>query len=172
MMVYFTGFMGSGKSTIGSIIGKCLDYQVIDTDDYLQKKYGKSISDLFAKYGEEKFRDLESAALKEIKDEFLIVTTGGGMVMRKENRDFMKENGFVIFLDVSLDQILYRLEGDTTRPLMQKPLQEIEALYLERQPLYREADLIVDIDSLNIPQIVQLITDEVYKVSEARGYCS
>lgn len=154
-IIFLTGFMGSGKTTIGEKLAKKLGYPIVDTDQWIEQQEGMTIKQIFSEHGEAFFRELETKALKNLTGENLVVTTGGGMVIKAENRQLMKAKGTVFFLDCSLDEILKRTAGDTTRPLLnERPRHEVEQLLNERLPLYRKADYIIDTTSLSMSDIV------------------
>lgn len=154
--VFLIGFMGAGKTTIGQALSARLNKPVYDTDQMIERKYGQSISRLFELYGEQKFRKLETALLKEITKESSIITTGGGIILTKENREFMKKNGDVIFLQCDFSSLWERLEGDRTRPLIyHRKKEEVEALYKNRLPLYLEsATITVDTTDKTVEETV------------------
>lgn len=141
--IILIGMPGCGKTTLGKIISKELSMKFYDMDDYIERKAGKKISELFEK-GEDYFRDVESSVCEEFsKKQGIIISTGGGVIKRKENIDFLKENGIVIFIDRSVDNII----GDvdiSKRPLLKEGKEKILKLYDERYLLYKEyADKII-----------------------------
>ncbi|GAE31844.1 shikimate kinase I [Halalkalibacter hemicellulosilyticusJCM 9152] len=158
-LIYLTGFMGSGKTTVGSKLGERWSMEVIDTDQWIEHKERKSIAEIFAGESEAYFRDLETEALKTIKEDSLIITTGGGIVEREENRKLMKLQGKIVYLYCGIEEIIRRLEGDTSRPLIQHQDEEkITALYRSRMALYEEADVIIDTTRKSVEEIVEEIT--------------
>ncbi|WP_257346977.1 shikimate kinase [Pseudalkalibacillus decolorationis] len=175
--IYITGFMAVGKTSIGNELGKVLDLPVIDTDQYIEEKLAWDIPSIFERKGEMYFRDEEQTALRELPRENVIITTGGGMVLRKENRCFMKENGYVITLESSVNTIFNRLHDDLSRPLAAgKTRRELQKLFKQRQPYYHDADLIVETEGKSIPRIAPEIvgwikTQMLSKRSTDRG-CS
>lgn len=169
--IILIGFMGCGKSTVGIRLSYKLRRIVEDTDKLIEKKAGKSISDIFKEEGEPCFREMETECLKELlnyKDE-KILATGGGLPMRRENHALLKQLGCVLYLRISPECVYERLKNDTSRPLLQceDPLERIRSLLVERVPIYEEAaDLIVDVDGKDMEQI---ITEIVQKLKEC-GY--
>ena len=160
--IFLTGFMGSGKSTVGRCLSRRLELPFTDTDSRIEKEQKRSITDIFASEGEEAFRRMETQVLCAIREEGVrrVVSTGGGLPMREENRRIMKEAGTVVFLRVRPETVYARLQGDTTRPLLQKadPRAEIQRLLSERNPFYEEgADLIVDVDSRTPEELAEEI---------------
>ncbi|MGN1400705.1 MAG: shikimate kinase [Bacillus sp. (in: firmicutes)] len=160
--IYLTGFMGSGKSTVGKKLADKLEIPGYDLDALIEKRIGMAISDAFASRGEEFFRKAETEVLKELPVSGAIVMTGGGVVLKEENRQWMKENGVVIYLSCDVEEIKKRLEGDTSRPLIQgERLKEIERLFLGRQALYEEADIIVETTGKTPENIVREIKGQL-----------
>ncbi|MBQ7777191.1 MAG: shikimate kinase, partial [Lachnospiraceae bacterium] len=130
--IVLIGFMGSGKTTVGIRLSYYLRKVIEDTDKLIEKKQGKSISDIFAEEGEAYFRQAETELLKELiqKRNNYIISVGGGTPVREENRPLLKELGTVVYFRVKPETVYNRLQGDTTRPLLQceNPLQKIEEL--------------------------------------------
>lgn len=147
-VIYLTGFMGTGKSTIGELLAKKLGLDVIDTDNWIVEDTGKIITNIFAEEGEEAFRNYESNALQVLPTSDIIVSTGGGMVIREENRQYMRENGFVINLTCDFPTIVERVklssQTKNTRPLFQHDISEFEQRFIARQPFYLDADVVID----------------------------
>ena len=147
--IVLIGFMGCGKSTIGRKLANAIDYEFLDTDELIEQKTGRKISDIFASDGEEAFRQMETDLLQELSETVTgkVLATGGGMPMREENRALMRQVGTVVFLEATIETILERLANDTTRPLATGEDREkrLRLLYEKRYPLYREAaEVVVD----------------------------
>ena len=144
--LYLVGMMGSGKTSTGRPLAERLGYGFVDADAVIEQAAGCSIPDIFDRDGEAGFRSLESQVLSAISQRHsLVVATGGGVVTQPENWG-MLHSGIVIWLDVVPDQLLQRLNADSTvRPLLQTadPEAALNALLNERRPLYAEADLTV-----------------------------
>ena len=147
--LYLVGMMGSGKTSTGRPLAERLGYGFVDADAVIEQAAGCSIPDIFDRDGEAGFRSLESQVLSAISQRHsLVVATGGGVVTQPENWG-MLHSGIVIWLDVVPDQLLQRLNADSTvRPLLQTadPEAALNALLHERRPLYAEADLTVVIN--------------------------
>lgn len=146
--------MGSGKTTIGQFLAKELDLPVVDLDTYVEEKSNKEIKTIFEVDGERVFRDLETEALQTVcllppK----IITTGGGIVLREQNRQLMRSNGFVIFLYCDIEEISTRLVNDHKRPLYKSNLDENNLLFEKRLALYEEADITVDTTNRSVANI-------------------
>ena len=165
--IYITGFMGSGKTTVGQAISQHLNLPVFDTDTYIEKKMDKSVKEIFRDQGENFFRQEESSALKELPLENAIVTTGGGIIKSKENRQWMKQHGIIVFLYADITEVMKRLEGDITRPLiLDKSMEEVKALFQNRLPFYKEAHYTVNTNGKKIEEIVTEIERMIKKGSE------
>ena len=148
--IVLIGMPGCGKSTIGYRISQKINYSFFDADKYLEEKENRIISDIFSKEGEEYFRKLETKYLKDLsKKEQIIISTGGGAVKKKENIDILKQNGIIIFLDRTIEDI--SKENHENRPLLQN-IENLWKLYDERINLYRKyADIIIkNHDDMNV----------------------
>ena len=147
--LYLVGMMGSGKTSTGRPLAERLGYGFVDADAVIEQAAGCSIPEIFDRDGETGFRSLESQVLSAISQRHsLVVATGGGVVTQPENWGLL-HSGIVIWLDVVPDQLLQRLNADSTvRPLLQTadPETAVNALLDERRPLYSEADLTVVIN--------------------------
>jgi shikimate kinase len=165
--IIFTGFMGSGKTTVGEQLAIRQDYLFIDTDDMIAEKEGQAIALIFAVHGEDYFRKLERESLKILAakhEERMVIATGGGLPLCEENRLLMKQLGTVIYLQASAAVIIDRLKDDQTRPLLNgaDPEQKIRKLLTERDPIYRQvADYFIDTDDKSVAQIIDEIIDSL-----------
>lgn len=140
--IVLMGFMGAGKTTVGKCLAKALSCDFIDTDERIETEQGRKISEIFAKDGEAAFRDMETDLLKrllEVDGDF-VLSIGGGMPVREENRSLLRKIGTVIYLKTSKEEIIRRLSGDTSRPLLQGGALEekITALMSAREDIYIE----------------------------------
>ncbi len=164
MNLILCGMMGAGKTTIGIKIAELTGRRWYDTDELITDKYGK-ISDIFEYYGETHFRKLETEIVKEIAEkEHLIISTGGGLVLKKENNQILQKNGKIIFLRATLETLAKRLKVDGNRPLLQTSTESIRdrlaRLLLERSPVYEHvADYIVDVDGKTPETIAKEIVE-------------
>ena len=168
--IILIGFMGSGKSTIGVKLSYRLHITLEDTDKWIERKEGRSISDIFAKDGEDYFRRVETNCIRSLMKEssYHVISTGGGMPVQKENGLLLKELGYVIYLKATPKTIGERLTNDTTRPLLQceNPQEKIRKLLSEREPYYRNAaDSIISVDGKD----TDLIVSEIIRVLEEKG---
>ncbi len=145
--IVLCGFMGCGKTTVGKKLSKRLGVPFVDMDHYIEQKAGCKVSDIFAKQGEDAFRDMEYECAKELsRAGGAVIATGGGALTFDRNVEALRQNGRIILLDTPLPIIKRRLSGDTTRPLLNRPDRDsaMEELYRKRLPLYRKAsDLVI-----------------------------
>jgi shikimate kinase len=158
--IILTGFMGTGKTTVGRIIAKRLGYTFVDTDSCIVEREGCSINDIFSGKGESYFREIERdmlACVLRLDDQ--VISTGGGAVISLENRRQMRCSGVVINLTATPDIILRRLERETERPLLQsaRNLEMIEKLISERESYYADADIRIDTSGKNVEDVVREI---------------
>ena len=148
--IILIGPMGSGKSTIGNIIAKRLHREFKDSDHFIENRTGVDIARIFDIEGEQGFRDRESNALSELLSENnRVIATGGGSVLRSENRQLLKQKGYIVFLDTTVNQQMQRLRRDKKRPLLQTddPRARLESLLKQRRPIYLDlADLVIKTD--------------------------
>lgn len=160
MKIILIGIMGAGKTTVGKELSKILNLKFVDMDDEIEKQEKMSIVDIFKNYGEEKFRSLESKLLKElILEDDIIISTGGGVIKLCENRNLLKQQGYVVFLDGNIDTIIRNVSsGIENRPLLkdrQDLYNKIESLLSERYEKYKEsASININIDNKNINEVV------------------
>ena len=138
--------MGSGKTAIGSLLAHKIGYEYIDTDAEIVKHEGKSIAEIFTTEGEEYFRNLEKEILRNIKADKIVVSCGGGMPCYNENIFFMKRKGLVVWLKVSLDDIVERIAKDKNRPLVKGKTKIELSKFINhhrrnRVPHYNKADI-------------------------------
>lgn len=145
--IILVGLMGAGKSTIGRILAKKLNKKFYDSDRVIEERTGVDISTIFEIEGELGFRDREAQVIAELcqmKD--IVLATGGGVVLREENRENMKKFGQVVYLSTTAELLYSRIRHDKSRPLMQTsdPLSTLRTLLQKREPFYKEvSDLII-----------------------------
>lgn len=164
--VILIGFMGCGKTTVGLRLSYRLRRTVIDTDKEIEKQEKRSISEIFATDGEPYFRDRETACLQKLIAAAAnqIISVGGGLPMREENRSLLQELGQVFYLRAEAETIYERLKDDTTRPLLQgeDPLTKIKTLLQERDSYYREAaNVVITVDGKSFDEILKEIEEKV-----------
>lgn len=171
-MIILIGLPGSGKSTVGRQLARRLGASFIDSDQEIELRLGCSIREFFEREGEESFRDVEQATLNELTQaqtpaELLqpapatvVLSTGGGSVLRPANRVALRSCGKVVYLHSQADDIFKRLRHDRNRPLLQvgDPLQRLRDLYAVRDPLYREtAHFVVETGRPSVATLVNMI---------------
>ncbi|MBI5376092.1 MAG: shikimate kinase [Candidatus Schekmanbacteria bacterium] len=156
--VVLVGFMGTGKSTVGSVLSKRLGFELIDIDALIEKKTGKSITDIFTRDGEKHFRDIEEEVIREIAGmEKAVIITGGGAVLRKNNIENLRKCGKIVCLTATPSEIYRRVKAETHRPLLQvdDPVKKIEELLSAREKFYAEADVFVDTTGLTTDEVAE-----------------
>lgn len=161
--IVLIGFMGTGKTSIAHALSREYGYTVVDTDERIEQKQGMTIREIFDMRGEEAFRSIETALIRDelTKMKDTVISCGGGMPLRPENRALLKQAGTVIWLQTSVPELMERLKGDTTRPLLacDDPEARVRALLTGRTPLYAAAaDMIVCTDGKSPSAIAREIT--------------
>ncbi len=160
------GYMGCGKSTVGRRLSYQVKMPYVDTDKIIEQKQNTTISSIFETQGEQAFRDMETACLKELfhnKQDY-VISVGGGLPMREENRVLIGELGNVVYLRAKPETIYERLKDDTTRPLLQgeDPEGKIRLMIEARGPFYEMAsDLTIDVDGKTFEEIIAEITSKL-----------
>jgi shikimate kinase len=155
--VVFVGLMGAGKSRIGRDLATKIGFSFVDTDDEIVKAAGCSISDIFELYGEEAFRDLEERVISRLlTSKVQIIATGGGAFMNPQIRKIISEYGVSVWLKAGLNVLIERTSRRKGRPLLEHgdPATILKALINERDPLYGEADIVVDTQDIPIDETV------------------
>ncbi|MDD2958175.1 MAG: shikimate kinase [Lachnospiraceae bacterium] len=162
--IILIGFMGAGKTTLGRRLAKRMNLKFIDTDDYVEARAGKKISDIFAEQGEACFRQMETDALRQLMKsaERCVIAVGGGLPVLECNRRLLKQLGTVVYLQTDIETLLNRLQGDTKRPKLQGGglREKIEGLMAQRKEIYEEtADAFVRTDHRSYEEILQEIQE-------------
>ena len=136
--IVLCGFMGCGKSSVGKIVAKLLGREFVDTDSFIESEQGITVSQIFEKYGEDKFRDIEHWACEQLAEKGnMVIATGGGALTFDRNVNAFADDT-VIFIDVTFEEIKRRIGNSSTRPLFRDE-DKARALYIKRLPLYRKA---------------------------------
>ena len=154
--IVLTGFMGSGKSSVGRVLADALGWPLIDLDAEIVAGAGRSINDIFASEGEAGFRALESACLERVlQSGQSVIACGGGVVIADSNRRLMRRQGFVVNLKASLAVVVGRLAGVTDRPLYagQDAVDRVQALMEAREQFYTDADIRIDTDNKSVEDV-------------------
>ena len=159
--LYLVGFMCSGKSTVGRALAEELGWCFVDVDAEIEASQAKPIRQIFREEGEVRFRDLETATIREhiTKVESgnpCVIALGGGAFVQARNWELIENNGVTVWLDCTLDTVLERLGNDVTRPLAEDR-EGLAALYGDRRPLYNRADFRLEVDTADISEIVRRI---------------
>jgi shikimate kinase len=167
--IYLIGLMGAGKTTIGRQLAKALKLPFYDSDKAIEERTGVDIPTIFEFEGEEGFRDREQKMIQQLTQmNGIVLATGGGAILREENRRMLKENGFIVYLQCSVDRILERTRRDTQRPLLKtdNPRERIESLFAQREPLYLScADFKVDTGTMQSKEVVNRILEKYNAVN-------
>ncbi|MFJ7731530.1 shikimate kinase [Lysinibacillus sp. NPDC097231] len=168
--IYLVGFMGSGKSALGRRLSYLLKMPYYDMDHEIVRQQGMTIPQIFEKYGEARFREIETEFLKNFRDEACIISTGGGVAINAENRKIMRRSGLVFFLDATFEDIYKRIQHDVNRPIVQSSTkEELEKLYHYRRKFYREAGHIqVLTEGRTIRQILEYLVFQVKRLKYER----
>ena len=159
--IALVGLPGSGKSTIGRQLSRRLSLSFVDSDSLIEQRLGCSIREFFEREGEERFRDIEESVIDELSlDPACVLSTGGGAVLRENNRLRLRARCRVIYLRSSPEEVFRRLRHDRNRPLLQvaDPLQRLKDLFSARDALYREAaHFVIDTGRPSVATLVNMI---------------
>lgn len=163
--VFLIGFMGAGKSTIAKKLREDLQMELVEMDARIVEEQGMSINDIFAQYGEDHFRDIESQLIVTLGEEGnTIVSCGGGVVVRPQNVEYMKKSGKVVFLSATPETIYDRVKNSTERPILNGHMnvEYIAELMEKRRALYEAAaDIKIDTDQKSREEICKEIIDKL-----------
>lgn len=172
--IFLVGLMGAGKTSVGRLLAKRFNKAFYDCDQEIERHTGVKIPVIFDIEGEEGFRAREAAVLRELAAlHDVVLAAGGGAVVREENRRVLKQNGTVVYLRASLDDLWQRTRHDRNRPLLQTadPRARLEQLFAQRDPLYQEvATLIVDTGSQSLRSLVQQLEQRLREHFRSAGH--
>lgn len=160
-LISLVGLPGSGKSTVGKQLSRRLSLPFFDSDQVIERQLGCSIREYFDREGEERFRDIESEVIDSLTSGSSgVVSTGGGAVLRSENRSRLHNRTLVVYLRSTPEEVFRRLRHDRNRPLLQvpDPLQRLRDLFTQRDPLYREvAHFVIETGRPSVSTLVNMI---------------
>ena len=160
--IVLIGMPGAGKSTIGVLLAKSLNYDFLDADLLIQKQYDKKLYEIINEVGIDEFLNIEDNVISNIDRSGTVIATGGSAVYGKNAMKHLKENGLVVYLKLSCVEIINRISNITTRGIAMKKGKTIFDIYEERVPLYElYADIIIDAENLNIEETVSKVVEEI-----------
>lgn len=162
--IILTGFMGVGKTSVGTQLAKDLGYAFVDTDKLIEADQNMTITAIFAKHGEPYFREIEARIVREVMErESQVVSTGGGAVIWDINREAFKKAGLVVCLSARPEVIFGRIKHETHRPLLQTPdpLAKIKEMLDSRARFYAQADITIDTSEKSEDQIISEIKERI-----------
>lgn len=162
--------MGTGKTAVGRELARMLHMKLIDIDAGIEAAEGMRIPDIFSRFGEARFRDIEAEAIRKYAGlEHSIISTGGGAVLREENIGALRKNGIIFCLSARPETILKRTEGNDDRPLLKSddPLRKIIELMQYRRPFYEKAGIMIDTEGRTPLQVAEEIA-EIYHADAHR----
>ncbi|MDR2914039.1 MAG: shikimate kinase [Tannerella sp.] len=165
MRIFLIGYMGAGKTTLGKSLACRMNLSYVDTDHFIENRYRKEVSDIFASEGEERFRDIEHRILLEVSEfENVVVSTGGGLPCFSDNMAIMNETGITVYLDVSVEELAARLEmSKNVRPVLKNRsgsdlIDFIRKNLDMRRPFYEQAKVRFNVE--------QMYTDDIETLTE------
>jgi len=160
--IILTGFMGTGKSVVAELLSRRWGLSSVDTDAMIEEQVGASIAEIFATRGEQHFRDIETEILTQLAGQCgLIISTGGGMLLREDNVALLRQMGPIICLHASAETIMQRTSASDQRPLLNRPdpQTEIQQLLADREAAYQQADYHVATDELSVEQAAEAVAE-------------
>ncbi len=163
------GFMGVGKSTVGQQVAGIMNFDFLDTDAQIESVVGMTITRIFEQHGEEHFRACETTLVRELSQrERLVISTGGGLAANPDHLASLKSHALVVCLWASPDAIWERVKHQTHRPLLQteNPQQRIRDLLAQREPVYRQADLLVNTEMRTLKELVHQVLHHFREASD------
>ena len=159
--VALIGFMGCGKTTVGRLLATRLGYAFLDLDEWLERRSGKTIPQIFQSEGEEAFRNRESSALRELSSRRrVVIAVGGGAPVRETNRPFFRQ-ACTFYLEISFQEFLRRTAASPNRPLRGRPEEELARLFESRLPVYRELGMRVSSEGRAPAQVMEEMLEKL-----------
>jgi shikimate kinase len=165
--IILTGFMGTGKTAVGKELSRLLAMTLIDVDTEVEKIQKMTINEIFKQFGEQRFREIETGMIKTVSENRkVIISTGGGAVLKQENMDILRGNGIIVCLTATPETILQRTSNNTDRPLLQveNPFKKINDLLQSRKPYYEKADIMIDTEDKTPLHIAEEIIEKVRRI--------
>jgi shikimate kinase len=162
--IVLTGFMGTGKTAVGKELVRLLDLKLIDVDTEIEKSEKITINEIFQQFGEPRFREIETEMIKKISQQKnVVISTGGGAVLKQENMDILKKTGIIVCLMATPETILKRTGNSDERPLLkvENPFEKINQLLNFRRPFYEKADIMIDTENKTPLQIAEEIIERI-----------
>ncbi|GFI61888.1 shikimate kinase 1 [Clostridiales bacterium] len=161
--VVLVGFMGCGKTSIGKKLARLMNYEFVDMDIEIEKSSNMKITEIFEICGEEKFRKMETELCMELSErKDCVIATGGGVIKNEKNIELLRQNGIVIYLKASPEDIYRNLRNDCTRPLLAggNKLEKIKTMLAERRSLYEErSDISAEIGGMRASEAAEIIKE-------------
>lgn len=158
------GFMGTGKSSVGRLVADTLHFTFLDTDDVIEARAGKPITEIFAQQGEPAFRQMECALVEELtRRDRTVISTGGGLPINPANLASLKTHALVVCLWASPEKIFERVRHQTHRPLLNNPdpLGKIRSLLATREPFYHQADVMVNTEMRSVKEVAHQVIHQL-----------
>jgi len=162
--IILTGFMGTGKTAVGRRLAMLLKMELIDVDTEIEKSQQMTINEIFRQFGEPRFREIETEMIQKLSERRdVIISTGGGAVLKQKNMDALRKQGIIICLMASPQTILKRTSHNSNRPLLkvEDPFEKIKELLNFRRPFYEKADILIDTEDKTPLQIAEEIIDKI-----------
>lgn len=162
--VVLIGMPGAGKSTLGVLLAKAINYSFLDTDLVIQQKQGRKLYEIINEQGIDAFLDIENRQLCDIEVRNTVIATGGSAIYGRAAMEHLRENGTIVYIKLSLEEIEHRVNNIKTRGIAMRKGKTLAEVYEERIPIYESyADIVVDGDRTTIEEGVELIIDALYK---------
>ena len=162
--IILTGFMGTGKTAVGRRLAMLLNMELMDVDTEIEKSQQMTINEIFRQVGEPRFREIETEMIQKLSErKDVIISTGGGAVLKQKNMDALRKQGIIISLMASPQTILKRTSHNSNRPLLkvEDPFEKIKELLNFRKPFYEKADILIDTEDKTPLQIAEEIIDKI-----------
>jgi shikimate kinase len=164
--IILTGFMGSGKTTVGRTLARRLDWEFLDMDVEIERVAEMSVTEIFRRYGEVRFRSEESVLIDKLRRQRdCVIATGGGTVLNPDNLKRLDEIGVIVHLHVTLAEAVSRIKQKNTRPLLKKSWEELDEIWRSRQSVYWQAEVSIDTSG----KTVETIAQEIITYLQERG---